>query len=123
MTCGSSNFTRVNGCKIRRAPYVLQTGVNHVHLFEIQVTCIYLVGNSSIFVPIIPATVFTAHNMSHAIDANFWILGDHRNVFAIPTAKTQTVGGMKAVIKENQKPSFDSIPSRVIKLWKVSIDC
>ncbi|GET02143.1 hypothetical protein GLOIN_2v1571020 [Rhizophagus clarus] len=39
----------------------------------------------------------------------------------IDTNKVKTVGHLKDVIKENQKPFFDNVAPKVLKLWKVDI--
>src|SRR3954454_4599340 len=43
------------------------------------------------------------------------------SAFPIHIDGNSLVGDLKGVIKESQKPFFDSIPAKDIKLWKVQI--
>ncbi|GBB87627.1 hypothetical protein RclHR1_01410010 [Rhizophagus clarus] len=43
------------------------------------------------------------------------------NAFPVYIDKNSLVGDLKDVIKAKQKPFFDSIPTKDIKLWKVKI--
>ena len=43
------------------------------------------------------------------------------NAFPVHIDGNSLVGDLKGVIKESQKPFFDSIPTKDIKLWKVTI--
>src|SRR6266536_1995696 len=43
------------------------------------------------------------------------------NAFPVDIDKDQLVGHLKEAIKESQKPFFDSVPTKDIKLWKVTI--
>ena len=43
------------------------------------------------------------------------------NAFPVDINKDQLVGHLKEAIKESQKPFFDSVPTKDLKLWKVKI--
>jgi hypothetical protein len=43
------------------------------------------------------------------------------NAFPVHVDGNSLIGDLKGVIKESQKPFFDSIPTKDIKLWKVPI--
>ena len=43
------------------------------------------------------------------------------SAFAVDIDREKLVSHLKEVIKESQKPFFDSVPTKDIKLWKVTI--
>ena len=45
----------------------------------------------------------------------------NENAFAVEIDTTKLVSFFKDVIKENQKPFFDNIAPKELKLWKVDI--
>ncbi|PKK55649.1 hypothetical protein RhiirC2_858940 [Rhizophagus irregularis] len=45
----------------------------------------------------------------------------YENAFNVKVNKTEAVSELKDVIKENQKPFFDNVAPKELKLWKVDI--
>ncbi len=43
------------------------------------------------------------------------------NAFAIEIDSNKSISYLKEIIKESQKPFFDNVPTKDIKLWKVEI--
>ena len=50
------------------------------------------------------------------------MLGDDAShIFPIKIAKSDTVGDLRKLIKEEKRPAFDHVPADTLVLWKVSI--
>ena len=60
--------------------------------------------------------------MSSTLNLNCLVLGDDASrTFPIKIAKSDTVGGLRKLIKEENTPAFDHVPTNTLVLWKVSI--
>ena len=60
--------------------------------------------------------------MSSTLNLNCLVLGDDASrTFPIKIAKSDTVGDLRKLIKEENTPAFDHVPTNTLVLWKVSI--
>ena len=51
-----------------------------------------------------------------------FVYGDpHAEPFPVKIDRDETIGVLKNVIKDNQKPAFDHLPANHLRLWKVEI--
>ena len=60
--------------------------------------------------------------MSSTLNLNCLVLGDDAShTFPIKIAKSNTVGDLRKLIKDENTPAFDHVPANTLVLWKVSI--
>ena len=60
--------------------------------------------------------------MSSTLNLNCLVLGDDASrTFPIKIAKSDTVGDLRKLIKDENTPAFDHVPANTLVLWKVSI--
>ena len=60
--------------------------------------------------------------MSSTLNLNCSVLGDDAShTFPIKISKSDTVGDLRKLIKEENTPAFDHVPANTLILWKVSI--
>ena len=64
---------------------------------------------------------FTAEGMATDFLLNCFVLGDKEdNVFTVKIPKTDNVGILKKMIKEENAPHLDHVAAKDLELWKVS---
>ena len=60
--------------------------------------------------------------MSVVLELNILVLGDdHRHVFPVKIASTESVGTLKKAIKDEKKHSFEHVDADSLDIFKVSI--
>ena len=60
--------------------------------------------------------------MSIALELNCFVLGEDRHlIFPIDIGCTKTVGSLKELIKDKNKPAFNHVPAHALDIFKVSL--